>query len=327
MKKAKLVFHVIGYKSVGLGHIYRSLSLAKELNGYEVIFTCAGRSEEMTKLLVGNAYKIFIFSEASIYSDIKNLNPDIVINDVLSTNKDQIRILKEANIRVVNFEDLGSGTQISDLTINELYEQPDIYKGNILWGHQYFFLRDEFLQRQPNQAINKVESILITFGGTDSRNITRYTLDSIYEYCDEKGIFIYIVSGPGYQYFEELEATVKDRKNIHLTHATGVISEIMQKVQIAITSNGRTVYELAHMNIPSIVISQHERESEHKFSSKENGMINIGIFNKSDTREELITKFQKLVEDNSYLRELYDNSSKLDFSKNKKRIIDIIRKV
>ena len=36
MKKPSLVFHVIGFKAVGLGHIYRSLSLAQDLTGFQI---------------------------------------------------------------------------------------------------------------------------------------------------------------------------------------------------------------------------------------------------------------------------------------------------
>ena len=44
----------------------------------------------------------------------------------------------------------------------------------------------------------------------------------------------------------------------------------MEQSQLAIVSNGRTLYELAHMNIPAIVLSQHKRESTHSFAYEEN---------------------------------------------------------
>ena len=257
MVKPSLIFHVIGFKAVGLGHIYRSLSLAEDLSDFQISFACTKSSFEMAELMIKEKYYLHLFDEETIYSDIKNLSPDIVINDVLSTNEDDIKTLKASDIKVINFEDLGTGSIHADLTINELYEKPTDSRENMIWGHNYFFLRDEFMERAPNNLSEKIENILITFGGTDSNNLTKYSLDSVVDYCNERGIFIYIVSGPGYQHFSDLENIVSEIKNVSLTHATGVISEIMQKVQIALTSNGRTVYELAHMNIPSIVVSQH----------------------------------------------------------------------
>ena len=64
-------------------------------------------------------------------------------------------------------------------------------------------------------------------------------------------------------------------KNISLTHSTNVISKYMLKSDIAICSNGRTVHELAHLNIPSIVISQHNRELTHNFSNPKNGVFQL----------------------------------------------------
>ncbi len=327
MKKPSLVFHVIGFKAVGLGHIYRSLSLAQDLTGFQISFACTKSSYEMVELMIKEKYQLHLFDEETIYSDIRDLNPDIVINDVLSTNEEDIKTLKASSIKVVNFEDLGTGSALTDLTINELYEKPADSSKNILWGHNYFFLRDEFLERKSNKFPESIENILITFGGTDSNNLTKYSLESIIDYCDERGIFIYIVSGPGYEHFSDLESNICKMENVSLTHATGVISEIMQKVQIALTSNGRTVYELAHMNIPSIVISQHQRESEHKFSSLENGMVNIGIFNEINTKPLLKSTFEKIVEDEEFLRMLYKNSSRFDFSKNKLRVLDLIKSI
>ena len=327
MKKPNLVFHIIGYKEVGLGHIYRSLSLAKELDEFDISFACAEESSEMAELLIRNSYDLFVFQADTIFKDIAKLYPDIVINDVLYTEEKHIRKLKERNIKIINFEDLGTGSIFTDLTINELYENPEKYEGNILWGHKYFFLREEFLEKKPNQITDKIRNVLITYGGTDSNNLTKYTFDNIYEYCYEKDIFIYIVSGPGYQHYSELEEHLRGKSNVRLTHATGVISEIMQKVQIALTSNGRTVFELAHMNIPSIVISQHRREAEHKFSSDCNGMINIGVFDQNRTKPLLISEFKKMVEENSHYKKLYNRTAKLNFSRNKIKVIELIRSV
>ena len=44
-------------------------------------------------------------------------NPEI---HILSTNKKDIIKLKNIGIKVINFEDLGNGNKIADLTINEI---------------------------------------------------------------------------------------------------------------------------------------------------------------------------------------------------------------
>ena len=95
-------------------------------------------------------------------------------------------------------------------------------------------------------------------------------------------------------------------KNISLTHSTNVISKYMLKSDIAICSNGRTVHELAHLNIPSIVISQHNRELTHNFSNPKNGVISIGKYDKIKTKRLLLQSFTNLVQkkilDLNYIR-------------------------
>ena len=53
---------------------------------------------------------------------VTDLNPDMVVNDVLNTTDEFILNLKEQGIVVVNFEDLGSGSDHADIVFNELYK-------------------------------------------------------------------------------------------------------------------------------------------------------------------------------------------------------------
>ena len=57
--------------------------------------------------------------------------------------------------------------------------------------------------------------------------------------------------------------------------------ELMSCCDIAITSRGRTGYELALLGIPSIAMAQNLREEKHGFICNENGFMYIGL-NPSD---------------------------------------------
>ena len=56
----------------------------------------------------------------------------------------------------------------------------------------------------------------------------------------------------------------------------------MSECDIAVTSRGRTGYELAMLGIPTISMAQNRREERHNFVSNENGFSYIGL-NPSDT--------------------------------------------
>ena len=63
---------------------------------------------------------------------------------------------------------------------------------NIVWGHKYALLREEFFNIKPKKFPKKVKSVLITFGVTDNRSITRKTLEHIYDYCNEADYIFYV---------------------------------------------------------------------------------------------------------------------------------------
>lgn len=321
LQRKKIVFNVIGSLELGMGHIYHSLALAHEITDHEVIFVCDEKYKIAVDKIASMDYKVEATTDT--VNTILELKPQIVINDILNTNLEYISKLKKNNILVVNFEDLGEGTQKADLVINELYDIPQLQGDNFLWGYKYLALRDEFNDAIPHKFENKVKAVLITFGGTDQNNLTFNTLKSIIYAAQNKNIKIYIVCGSGYLFKEKLEEYLEslEYKNIELTYAIGVISKIMEKTQIAFSSNGRTVYELADMNIPSVVMSHHEREATHSFATLEKGFLNLGIYKKNITDALITSSFEKLINDNDYRKLLYLNITKYSFRENKQKVV------
>src|SRR5699024_11338995 len=55
------------------------------------------------------------------------------------------------------------------------------------------------------------------------------------------------------------------------------MAEMMKRSDIAISSQGRTMLELASMNVPTILMAQNERELTHEFGYLSNGFINLGL--------------------------------------------------
>ena len=91
------------------------------------------------------------------------------------------------------------------------------------------------------------------------------------------------------------------------------MASILRKGDNAITSNGRTLLELAYFEVPCISLAQNDRESTHVHAKIENGVI----FDKKNefTDDILYEKLNKLIIDNDYR---YDLSCKM---KNVKKII------
>ncbi|NPA61834.1 MAG: cytidine 5'-phosphate N-acetylneuraminic acid synthetase, partial [Epsilonproteobacteria bacterium] len=326
LQRRRIVFNVIGSIEIGMGHIYHSLALAHEITDHEVIFVCDEKYEMAVEKIASTDYRVI--STPYIVDTILELKPDLVINDILNTTEEYIKSLRESNIKVVNFEDLGDGSKYANLVFNELYDTPQLEGDNYLWGHRYLALRDEFDSATPHTFKERVDAVLITFGGADQNNLTLITLKAIVPICRLYNIKIYIVCGSGYAFKDKLQSYLEELnyKNIELTYNVGVISEIMERSEVAISSNGRTVYELADMNIPSIIVSHHEREASHSFASLDKGFINLGVVDR-DISTKLKRGFLKLVKDRDYRELLFLNIKKYSFRDNKQIVVDRILKL
>ncbi|MBD79838.1 MAG: cytidine 5'-phosphate N-acetylneuraminic acid synthetase [Crocinitomicaceae bacterium] len=325
LARKRVLFVVAGYPAIGLGHVFRVLTIAHEILDHKVTFLCTKESElAVQKITSGEYYSVI--QNKDLLSEVLQIKPDLVINDILNTDKDYVQGLKEYGIKVINFEDIGEGAAYTDITVNELYDTPIIDADNILWGKDYLFLRDEFIGARPNEFSEQVDSILISFGGTDPSNYTLEALKLILPVCVDHGIKIYIVTGNGYSHKDALKDYIAQcgYHNIEHTSATGIISSIMENVQIGISSNGRTTYELAHMNIVSMVMSHHERENTHKFASFENGFLHMGIYKENPQPNRFRDSFKQLVEDKDYRLAQFRKMEPLSFVSNKQKVVNII---
>ena len=320
LQRKRIIFNVIGSVEIGMGHIYHSLALAHEITDHEIIFVCDEKYKIVVDKIASKDYKVI--STKNILKTILELKPDMVINDILNTQKELISILKQNDIKVVNFEDLGDGSKKADLVINELYEEPLLKGEQYKWGHKYIILRDEFNNAKRHKFEN-VSAVLIAFGGTDQNNLTLLTLESIIDIIKQYNLELHIVCGNGYVFKDDLVNYINNINydKINLYFGVETVSNIMEKTQIAISSNGRTVYELADMNIVSIIISHHKRESTHSFASLERGFINLGVFDKQNTLVLIKENFQKIVTDDNYRKLLFLNIQKYSFRENKQKIV------
>ena len=248
----------------------------------------------------------------------------MVINDRLNNEADYVRALKAAGCRVVNFEDLGPGAAEADLVVNALYDQNPTPPTHLV-GPDYFCLRDEFVYKPDRDARESVERILVTFGGVDQNNLTLRTIDTLVPLCAPRGIAIDVVVGPGFQHHPEIEAAVRRHgyERLHVAAPTVRISDYMMAADLAVTSGGRTVLELATLRVPTLVICQNERETTHSFATRENGVMNLGL-HAYVTPQELAASVLQLIDDAPLRADMRERLSRRDLTGGKRRVAKAI---
>ena len=278
LKRLSILFVVNGNEKIGMGHIYRTMTLADRLMGHNILFLTWDSDEKALKLLKDHNYKVISTSKENLLDVISDIKPNIVINDILDTETEYIKKLKKLGCFVVNFEDLGEGADEAHLVFNALYEKTNP-KPTHKFGYEYECLNEKFYLYPPIEFRENPETLFICFGGVDQNNLTCRVLSTVPDLIKETTIDkIIVVVGPGYRYKEELDRIIANlEEDIKVYQNVRNMPKLMKEADIAITSNGRTIYELTAMGIPTISIAQNDRETLHLFARYHPGIRYLGI--------------------------------------------------
>ncbi len=321
LSRRRIVFRVDGYSTRGLGHVFRALTLAYALTEHDVLFVCNGANREGVETLkAANMNVVELTSDEAFLEWAEKDHPDIIVHDLLDTDADYMARLKRTTDRLVTFEDLGTGASVADAVINAIYEG-DSSLPKAFMGKEYVCLRDEFLANTPAPFSPEVKRILVTFGGTDPLGLTE-RLHVIAQRINEDGIrfeFDFIL-GPGYA-----GAPLRDSETKGVRVHTNIarMSDQMRASQLAVSSQGRTTFELASMGVPTIVLAQNEREQLHTFAQMDNGFINLGLGSRVSD-EDILSTILWLSKASSVRREMHDLMLTSDLRKGIYRVRRII---
>ena len=267
--------NVIGNAATGLGHVYRQLGIALHLNAKPVFFVPEGHDLALAKIREHH-YPVSVYqSEAELVRRIAGEKIGLVINDVLDTERQLIEAIKLIGAKVVNFEDLGSGSHAAHLTINDLYEFSKD-SANIRYGHEYVCLRPDVNFSAKKVIGSDVRTILIACGGVDPANLTHRYLTALGSlgFRDK----VRVVLGLGYRRTVELkEAHRASGLAVEYFENVPIMADFILGADLVLSSNGRTVYEAVAIGTPTIVMCQNAQEARHTFSNISGAVTNLGL--------------------------------------------------
>ncbi len=276
LNKKNILIRLDGYSKIGMGHIYRGLQLASGLIEHNVRFVISEKSDIGIKKIEESHYPYDVITENDdIFSLIDKYFVDIVINDILNTEAEFIEKLKAKGVRVINFEDEGSGAEVADAVVNALYEKKSLDTRKH-YGSDFYLIRDEFAIQPIREFSEWAQEVIVLFGGTDPCNLTEKTVRALMPLADELKLHVTIILGLGYEHGETVKALAGNNGRFEVLENVKVMSAYMSKADLAISSQGRTMLELAAMGVPTIIMSENAREATHEFGSIKNGYLNLG---------------------------------------------------
>lgn len=274
MKKNKVAIYVNGNNQRGIGHIYRALEIADEFYTKPDIYY---DSNQTSSKVFGktNHHLIPVDGIAELFDKCKKEQYNIFINDILTTSIDYMIGLRSVlpKAKLINFEDDGEGIVKADLVFNALYSENSLPQ--VKAGEQYYISGKTFMFYEPIGIKEKVEKVFIGFGGADPQNYTDRLLHMVSKPEYSQYHFI-VVLGRAKQNVDEL-LKYNEHGNIEVFYDVSNMPALMTNCDIAMTSRGRTGYELAMLGIPSIAMAQNQREEKHGFVCNENGFTYIGL--------------------------------------------------
>jgi len=273
LQRRKIVFRVVGNLDTGLGHVYRCLTLADRIVDHDVLFITTPEDALATRAIQARRHPVQEVSATELYQAMEAWSPDLVVNDILDASEAYMCQLRGLGCAVLNLEDMGPGSMLADCVINAMYdEHPDRGSDHAYHGVEYCVLRDEFYTAQRSQLSNVPRQLLLLFGGTDPNDLTRKCLRWLGKL--QGGWEITVVVGLGYPYPENVkDLAAESPHSVEVVVDTPVISRYMSQAHVAFTSAGRTVFELASLAVPMVVIPQNARELTHVFARSSPGTI------------------------------------------------------
>lgn len=311
-----VTFWTEGGASIGMGHLMRCINIARSLDSLGVPFHFLVNNDRavIERLEAANYYHI----TCPIESDCGcKLSSGVVVIDTKKDVSDKARLLKESGKRVVLIDNNTGAARLADRVIIPSALPNRNIQGGSIAGRDYLVIGDNFSRIKKSISYSLPLKVLVTMGGADPNNITEKVVEALREL---EGVEATVVIGPAATPSAALEGfmTSGDLRFRFLENVRDM-APVIASSHIAYSAVGTTIYELAYMGVPSILIANYpEDEADLKGFEGLGTSISLGYFKNvkaSDIRgalrrfikdrafwELLSTKGKSLTDGNGALR-------------------------
>jgi UDP-2,4-diacetamido-2,4,6-trideoxy-beta-L-altropyranose hydrolase len=321
MENNIVALRVDGGKDIGMGHIMRTMALANDLKKKDEnkeVFYITKDDQTAVNKLKENGFEVLVIAKDLLYEvEIENVKEIIkkkkvnkLITDSYEIDQNYLIEMRKVVDKLITVHDYAPFAFPSHVVINGNAYAGDLdylsYYGDteFLLGTDYLLLREEFRNLPEIEVRDKVHNILVTVGGYDMRNLTPKIIKALSEldldeindqYLDKKNLHIDVVIGPSFDNIKEIvKAVQKSKLDISLNFNVKKMSKLMIKSDIAISSGGSTLYELAVTKTPALVLLQAENQVRVAEKLDGQSIINLGFDNSVNIIKLSIIKLIKI---------------------------------
>ena len=339
--KYKAIIRVDGSHEIGMGHIFSQITLAKKLKDFEILFV--SKYEEGI-----NKIREFDFDVEKIPSDfklkeeidlIKKINKRfksrLIITDLIGEDyQTYCKELSKLNKTLV-VDYFGNIEVYSNVLLNfdvvTKYQNYIKKNKNTIYciGPRYFISKEQisFYHNLEKVIRDNVESVLITIGGGDRRNLTPRIIDALKDFKD---INFNIVIGSAFKNKDKIKTGAKKNNlKYNLIENLNNLSKLIYESDLVISAGGLTSFELAAIGTPFIGFSTSMAEPWEEERLKR--MEELGICRYAgdwNFKKENLNKIFKFLVNNKKEREnMSVNGKRLLDGRGSDRVVKVIKEL
>lgn len=296
----KIAFRVDAGNLIGTGHLIETISLIRAIRKDArirpiVVITKEGfAARKLAKNGIAKmCYIPGMISEMDeakkVATLLKSEKCECLVINLKSRRKEYYEYLhnnlKKTFVVLDNYEHKHiPGSMVVNYSITQnkkFYEKIEGSGGKYLIGTDYFIMDSGLKKMKPGHISKDVKRIFVNQGGSDPFGLTAKILKAI-DVIDFAGKVAVVLGGAMKKEDRGKVGKIRNKLRGSYEFYTDLpqkeLYEIMRRSDMAISAAGNTLYELAYMGIPTLILSHHKehdmvaRAFEHRRAA-----INIGI--------------------------------------------------
>jgi spore coat polysaccharide biosynthesis predicted glycosyltransferase SpsG len=330
-----ILFRVDAGDEIGLGHFYRSISLAKALKdeGYIIGFTFKKSKFWLEQLLGDFPFQTYPISEDEWEDEYAILKANtqfkiFFVDGFINYGEALIKKIKKMSVKVIFYQNLTASKSLADVFIlPSIHQDKSFFEDfdattRIFQGLKYFTFNASIKSLNIKKAPNKLNKIAVIAGGSDPKD----TLKAIYNLLSDdliEGLDFTFYYGVNYLFKNEIPT--KTHTNVSWTRydPKGTLENDM-----LISAFGVSTYEFLALGMP-ILSYGHQKQnaaSAQYFAENTGALISLGLIDDL-TSDGLLTAINQIRKDPIISRRMVEKAKELIDLQGLDRVKEIIKNV
>jgi spore coat polysaccharide biosynthesis predicted glycosyltransferase SpsG len=323
--KRNIVFLCKASKNDGMGHLFRSLALARDLHAsrlFSISFHLIG-PKKLNNHFVHDFHSTTWQQEKDL--ELNENNPTIICLDMIHISPKLFEKLLNTNAKLISLSPIFNRLDDVDIVIHRTKYLPPLKneKIKIYAGIEYNIVRQECKKIIPSDykknLSSDIFSLAISMGGIDAPNKTLRVLKQIKNLRHPLLIWILLGEGYAHSYEDLVNEMYNYQHEIILIRSNRSIWNIMKNCSLAILAGGVTSYEAAYCGLPAI---NYLENKNRQFLIRELEEKNLALPSCYDISQ-LGNHIKMTIENPSFLQKINENGQRLEKSK----ILEIFKRM